>query len=356
MALDFPNSPTIGDEFTGGGFTWVWTGATWSKVAASTGGGGTGFFLYTGTSGFTNFVLVAPQPAGVYFISTELNDTTYDIYAIAANGDLVGYTTTDQLVATGEFEKVVVIGGTNSDTLKFETKTTSFTTSKSDINDGAPAFITSVSVTDLESFDDTTVITGGNFATDVEVYFVGTDAVDRAAKAVVRSSSTSLIATRPDTMPPAYAPYDVKIINPGIPLPAQAPTQHILPDAITVGAVPVWSTYSQIFWEQGVTTSLTLVASDTEGSDIDYAIVSGSLLPGMSLDGETGVITCADDSIYTVGDTANFVVRATDTAGNTADKEFDIHVNNYSVNSFFLQSFPQAGDLEPALFIDFGLD
>lgn len=35
MALDFPNSPSIGDEFTGGGFTWVWSGFTWEKVTAA---------------------------------------------------------------------------------------------------------------------------------------------------------------------------------------------------------------------------------------------------------------------------------------------------------------------------------
>lgn len=355
MALDFPNSPTIGDEFTAGGFTWVWTGLTWSKVAASTGGGGTGFFLYTGTSGFTNFTLVSPQPAGVYFISSELNDTTYDVYAIASNGDLVGYTTTDRLIATGEFVKVVVIGGTSADTLTFDTKSTAFTTSKTDINDGAPAFITSVSVTDLESFDDTTVITGGNFATDVEVYFVGTDAVDRAAKSVVRSSSSSLIATRPDVMPPSAAPYDVKIINPGIPLPTQAPTQHILPDAITAGTTPSWVTTSPLFWEQGETTSLTLVAADTEASDIDYAIIAGSLWPGFTLDPETGVIT-GDDSALSTGDLMNFTVRATDTAGLTTDRTFDVYLNSVPVFSFYFDPFVTAGGLEKTLLFDMNIE
>jgi hypothetical protein len=355
MALNFPDSPTIGDEFTGGGFTWIWTGSTWNKVAAATGGGGTGFFLYTGASGFTNFVLPVPQPAGVYFISSELGDTTYDVYAIASNGTLVGNTTSDQLITSDEFDKVVVIGGTNADTLTFDTKTTAFTTSKSDINDGAPAFITSVSVSDPESFDDTTVVAGGNFATDVEVYFVGTDATDRAAKSIVRNSSSELVVTRPDNLVPDYAPYDVKIINPGIPLPTQAPTQHILSDAITAGAYPVWVTTSPLFWEQGTTISLTLVAADAEGSDIDYSIISGSLLPNMSLDGETGVITVSDDSGYATGDAASIVVRATDTAGNTADSSFDIFVNSVPVYSLYFDPFVNAGGLEKTLLFDMNL-
>jgi len=355
MALTFPASPTIGDEFTGGGFTWTWTGASWDKVTASGGGGGAnGFYLSLGTAGNTNFELVSPQPAGVYYISTELSDTTYDIYAINSSGDLVGYTTGDRLVATDEITDVVVIGGTSDDVVKFETRSTTFTTSKSNIDDGAPAFITSVSVSELESFDDTTVVTGGNFATDVEVYFVGTDATDRAAKVIVRNSSTELVVTRPDDMPPAYNPYDVKIINPGINIPVEASTQHILDDAVTSGTNPSWVTTSPIFWEQGATTEITLVAEDTEASDIDYAIVSGSLWAGFSLDGETGVIT-GDDSALNSGDLMTFTVRATDTAGNTSDRSFDVYLNSYPVNSFYFDPFAAAGDLEDLLLFDMNL-
>lgn len=30
MAIDFPNSPTVDDEFTADGRIWVWTGAVWN--------------------------------------------------------------------------------------------------------------------------------------------------------------------------------------------------------------------------------------------------------------------------------------------------------------------------------------
>lgn len=30
MPIDFPNSPTIGQQFSAGGQTWVWTGSVWS--------------------------------------------------------------------------------------------------------------------------------------------------------------------------------------------------------------------------------------------------------------------------------------------------------------------------------------
>jgi hypothetical protein len=31
-AIDFPNSPTVGQEFTVGDRTWTWTGSTWDAV------------------------------------------------------------------------------------------------------------------------------------------------------------------------------------------------------------------------------------------------------------------------------------------------------------------------------------
>ena len=36
--LDFPASPTVGQQFTAGGVTWTWDGAKWT----GSGGGGTG--------------------------------------------------------------------------------------------------------------------------------------------------------------------------------------------------------------------------------------------------------------------------------------------------------------------------
>lgn len=313
-----------------------------------------GFYLYLGTSGNTNFTLVSPQPAGAYYITTEKSDTIYDIYAINASGDLVGYTTGNRLIATDAIAKISVIGGTSDDVLKFESKTTTFTTSTSNIDDGAPVFITSTSVRELESFDDTTVITGGNFATDIEVYFVGTNLVDLSAKNIVRNSASQLIATRPDNLIPDYAPYKIKLVNPGIPIPTTAPTQHILEDAITAGTYPVWVTTSPKFWEPGKTTSITLVAGDVESSDIDYQIIDGSLWPGFTLNQETGEIS-GDESALEGGDTTNFTVRATDTAGNYSDRNFDFIFGGVSVYGFFFDPFVQAAKIKTPLLFDMNI-
>jgi hypothetical protein len=34
MAIDFPNSPTIGETFTVGNRTWRWNGSTWIFIPA----------------------------------------------------------------------------------------------------------------------------------------------------------------------------------------------------------------------------------------------------------------------------------------------------------------------------------
>lgn len=36
-AIDFPNSPSVNDQFTAAGKTWVWTGTSWDAVEASAG-------------------------------------------------------------------------------------------------------------------------------------------------------------------------------------------------------------------------------------------------------------------------------------------------------------------------------
>lgn len=363
MALSFPLNADIGQEYSYGGFTWIWNGISWDKVAAST-PGSTGFYLYMGTNGNTNFELVSQQKAGIYYITTFESDVAYDIYAISSSGSLVGYTNTDRLIATDDFTKIVVIGGIPDDVLYIDTRDTSFTTSNNNFSSGGPAFITAVSVSKLENFNDSTVITGGNFATDVRVYFVGTNNVDYEAKSIVRNSSTELIAVRPDGLVPDHAPYDVKIINPGIPIPTTAATQHILQNAITAGTYPLWVTTSPIFWERGETTEIAIVAADVENSDVDYEIVGGSLWDGFSFNEETGVIS-GNDSLLQPGDMMVVTVRATDTAGNVGssdsntlsiyEKSFVIYADQVPVSSFYFDPFTSAGNLEKILFPDMNI-
>lgn len=322
MALNFPSNPSVGDEFTGGGFTWVWTGTTWSKLAASTGGAANDFALQVGTSSNTTYILDRTYTSGRYTISFVNGDTTYDIYFIAEDGTYAGYTSGTVAQVSANFAEVVVLGAANNETILFTYQgTLTSPTSAGDVS-VAGAFINSVVTSALPNIDDSTVVNGGNFAANVTVSFIGQDDVEIAAKTVVRTSSTQLVVTRPDALSPAQSPYTIKVTNPGIPVPTGT-NSHLLTNAVTAGTAPTWVTTSPIYFNLGNPTTITLVATDTENSDIDYTIESGTLPSGLSFDGETGVISGTYSGSAVEGDTTEAItVRATDAGGNFIDRTF----------------------------------
>jgi hypothetical protein len=311
-------SPSIGDQYYNGtlGVLEIYTSSGWLPAT------GANDFNVTLNGTVTTATFTKEYFAGAYTIASALLDSTYDIYVYNTAGDQVGYTKSPSLNATGNFNKIVVVGGTAGDLLSFSYKTT-FTATNTTGELKAGAFITSATPTALNSIDDTTVITGGNFASNVAVYFVGSDNTERAAKSVVRSSSSSLIVTRPDDFPTNLGTYKLIVENPGITRPTGS-SLHILNNAVTAGTTPNWST-STTLPEVGknIAYSTTLVATDTEGTDIDYSIASGSLPSGITLNNETGVLS----GTYTGADfnTTNLVIRAVDTGGNTVDRTFTIY-------------------------------
>lgn len=325
MAINFPNSPTIGEEYTAGGFTWVWTGSAWEKVAEAT-AVANDFVLVVGSTGNTTYVLERPYSAGRYFIDFVNNDTTYDIYFVAEDGTYAGYTSTDSALVTAAFTEVVVLGATNNEIITFTYQGVSTTPSSVGDVSVAGAFINSVVTANLPNVDDTTVVNGGNFAPNVQVSFIGTNDVETAAKNVVRTSSAQLVATRPDSFTTANSPYDVKVLNPGIPAPTGS-NRHILSNSVTAGTNPAWVTGSTVFYHLTEPTSITLLATDTEASDIDYTIVTGTLPAGLSLNSETGVISGTFSGSASEGDSTSMTFRATDAGGNFVDKAISLVAN-----------------------------
>lgn len=203
------------------------------SVYPSSSGGGSdsiGFSLDVGLSGDTTYTFSDPQPAGTYRISSVLGDATFDVYLVDAGGQNVGSSSSKKIVATADFVTVVVYGAQAGDRVDFELKAITAPTGSGNLDSGAAPFILSSSASEMPNVDDTTTITGGNFATNVEVSFVGTDGVDRPAKSVVRSSSTQLIVTRPDTFPELYEPFTVVANNPGITSPST--NAHKLSNAV----------------------------------------------------------------------------------------------------------------------------
>lgn len=325
MALDFPNSPAIGAEFTGGGYTWIWTGSSWDKVSATT-AAANDFVLLVGATGNTTYVLDRTYTSGRYAIDFVNDDTTYDIYFIAEDGTYAGYTNNAIAVVTADFSEVVVIGAANNETILFTYQGTATAPSTAGDVATAGAYINSVVTSSLPNIDDTTVVNGGNFAANVQVHFIGQNAAVTAAKTVVRTSSTQLVVTRPDSFAVAQSPYTVRVTNPGIPVPAGS-NAHLLSNAVTAGTNPVWVTGTTIFYNVGGATAITLLATDTEASDIDYTLVSGTLPAGLTLTEETGVISGTFSGAANEGDVTSITVRATDAGGNFLDRTFSLTAN-----------------------------
>ena len=77
MAIDFPNSPTVNQEFTSGSTTWKWDGTAWQLLVTQSSGptGPTGSQGVTGPTGSTG----PTGPEGVFATSSATPPATPNI-------------------------------------------------------------------------------------------------------------------------------------------------------------------------------------------------------------------------------------------------------------------------------------
>ena len=302
------------------------------------GSGGTGFNLDIGSSGNTTFEFATANPAGGYSITSQLADTTIEFYAIAEDGTLAGYTNTLSLTASKDFNKIVVYGATQNDLIIFEYKPTTSPVNSGTLESGVAPYISSVSDADLANLDDTTIITGGNFATNVSVTFTGTNSITQNAKSLVRTDSTELIVTRPDDFLEDNAPYVLEVVNPDVPQSIFAVTTA----SITAGGDPVWNTTSLPNVEGSSPYSIFLDATDPDGSSVTYSIASGSLPTGLSLNSQTGEIS----GIATIPSEfpASIIFAAEDSSGNITNKSLSIDITSLITSglSFYIDGYVSA--------------
>jgi hypothetical protein len=215
---DRPLNPSIGDTFYNGttAALEIYTEEGWQ--AASSGGSSSSEYKF-------NVVLQSPQasatlgepaPAGSYTISSTAGDTSFDTYLYDANGTRVGYSDSAAIIASADFVKIIVVGGTTGDLLVFSSSSTTTATESTD-NEDAGAYIDSLSTSLVANVNDSITVTGGNFSSNVAVKFVGTNNVEIDAKSVTRLSVNELLVVRPDSFGSATAPYSLSVENPNVP-------------------------------------------------------------------------------------------------------------------------------------------
>ena len=127
MALAFPNSPLVGDQYTSGGVTWQWNGTTWDIVISGGGGGGGGSSLSFATiavsgqdsvsadSGADTLNLVAGT--GMTITTNAGTDTvTLTSSGGGASGNIFSTISTDtgaNVVADASTDTLTIAGGVN---------------------------------------------------------------------------------------------------------------------------------------------------------------------------------------------------------------------------------------------------
>ena len=311
-----PLSPAIGQTFYNGtlGVQEIYTPSGWLPAT------GANDFNVTLSGSITTATFSKEYFAGAYTIASSLLDSTYDIYVYNTSDNQVGYTKSPSLNATGNFNKIVIIGGSTGDLLSFSYKTT-FTATNTTSQTTAGAFLSSVTPTSLPSINDTATITGGNFANNVVLTILDSSLNEYYPKSLTVNSSSSITFTRPDNLP--IGTYSLKAVNLNVVAPTGS-NLHILSNSINSGTAPSWQTSPTLSsGTRSSAYSTTLVASDTEGLDVDYSLISGALPSGLSLNNETGVISGTPTTMQST----TFTVRATDSGGNYVDRQFSLIIN-----------------------------
>lgn len=175
-------------------------------------------------------------PAGAYNYTTSSASSGFDLYFISEDGTSVAYSTSSPVVVTEQFDTVVALGLPSDEVITF---TYSGPVSNADgegDEPGAGAYISTIFTSDLFNADDSTAISGGNFANDLEVNFVSGD-TSVAAKSVTVSDTQNAIVVRPDSINPQLQPYKLEVVNPGVQTP-DASENNLSDSIINVAPAP----------------------------------------------------------------------------------------------------------------------
>ena len=179
----------------------------------------------------------------------------------------------------------------------------------------------------------TIVVAGSDFDTGATFKLVTDGGTDIAMDSVSRDSAVQLtgtVAKNKANLTNANEPFDIVITN-GNNLTVTSS------NAINIDAQPAWVTsagsLSTIANGARSGISITVTATDPESGAINYALTTGALPGGLSLNTSTGVISGDADAVGS-NTTFNFTIEARDTASNATERDFSIAVQAPQSQSF----------------------
>ena len=193
----------------------------------------------------------------------------------------------------------------------------------------APPQISNISPTSFSGTAGSQItINGSNFSVGANVNFISDSGRTINASSVVRNSENQLVATNAEALTVIGEPYDIKVTN-------ASGLSSILADALDAGRNPFFVTAAGNLgstFDSHASDSFTIVASDSDNQSLNLTVDSSSVPAGMNI-----ALSSADDSArltisgspnnVTASTTSNFLVTATDAAGNTRHRTFNIITN-----------------------------
>ena len=178
--------------------------------------------------------------------------------------------------------------------------------------------ISSISPSVIDNTQTSIVITGTNYEITPIVELISTTGAVTLADTVTRNSATQLTI---NATLATDGTYYVRVENPNG-LAVRSSTA-----LLTVSDAPTWSTAAGSLGSVAQGSSISFTVAATSDSAVTYAVTSGALPTGASLNSSTGAITGTESGSDTGETVYNFTITATDAESQTASRAFSITVS-----------------------------
>ena len=185
--------------------------------------------------------------------------------------------------------------------------------------------IGSISPTVIENTQTQITITGTNFVNGAYVDAINSTGAITTADTVSFTNATTLVT---NFTLPVDGTYFIRVENP------DGNAVRSGTAILTVSDAPAWQTAAGSLGSFAAGSNVSVTVNATNATA--YAVQSGSLPGGVSLNTSTGAIT-GTESGATSETTYNFTIRATDAQAQTADRAFSITISVGINNSIRLQ-------------------
>ena len=175
---------------------------------------------------------------------------------------------------------------------------------------------------------DTITINGTGFKSGCIVKFVASGGTQYTSPTVTLVTSAQLTAVITNSM--AEGVYQLVVNNP-------SGLGATYDNAFSIDGLPTFTTASGSLGTKamGDVVNITIAATEDGSAVTSFAVVSGSLPAGLSLNSSTGVISGTCSAVD--GDTtSSFTIRASDAENQTATRNFSITVTYKQINALLL--------------------